>query len=222
MRVFADRHSREGAAAFFATWIAFSLTLPRQIGTGVLELAIGVCAAVPLILLGFAATTRVRPRPAKAVVQQMKFLAASTAIGCAIGGTLLFVAKGLVQIDPRAARIAGPLARPLEVWVRAFEAAPLEEVLFRLVLMGVAAWAIARYVPRPRSPYRAALSLSALVFGVLHLPFVTLVGLILVAGNTAAGLIFGWLFWHWGLPSAIVSHFAAGLIIQHFGPTVLT
>jgi hypothetical protein len=222
MQIFADRHSREGTAAFLATWIVFSLTLPRQVGTGVLELAIGASLAVPLVLLGFAATTRVRPRPASAVVQQIKCLAASTGIGCALGVALLLVAKGLVQIDPRAARIAGPSAPPWDVWLRAFEAAPLEEVLFRLVLMGVVAWTLERYVSRLESHYRAALVLSALAFGVLHLPFVTFVGLMLVAGNNVAGLAFGWLFWHWGLPSAIVSHFAAGLVIQYFGPTVLS
>lgn len=221
MQILADRPSREGTAASFATWIVFSLTLPRQIGTGALELAIAASLAVPLVLLGFAATTRVRPRPPREVVQQVKRLVASTVIGWALGVALLLVARGLVQIDPRAARIAGPSAPAWEVWLRAFEAAPLEEVLFRLVLMGIVAWTLERYVPRVESPYRAALILSALAFGGLHLPFATFVGLMLVAGNTAAGLVFGWLFWHWGLPSAIVAHFFAGLVIQYLGPTVL-
>lgn len=221
MRIFADRPSGQGAAAFFATWIAFSLTLPRQIGTDVLELAIGVSVAAPLTVLGFAATSRARPRPPPAIVQQLKFLTAASGAGFALGAVLLLVDLGLVQIDPRVAHIAGRSARPLDAWLRAFEAAPLEEVLFRLVLMGVTAWAIARYFPRSRSPYRIALLLSAFIFGVLHLPYPTFVGLMLVAGNTAAGIILGWLFWHWGLPSAIMCHFAAGLVIQYFGPRVL-
>jgi hypothetical protein len=222
VHVFADRYRPEGVAAFLATWIAFSLTLPRQIGTGVVDLAIGAAVAVPLVLVGFAATTRVRPRPPRDAFQQVKFLTVSAGVGVALGTALLLVDMGLIRIDPRVAHIAGRSTRPLDALLRAFEAAPFEEVLFRLVVMGVAAWAITRYLPRSESPYRAALLLSALIFGALHLPDVTFVGLMLVVGNTAAGIVLGWLFWHWGLPSAISCHFAAGLIIQYVGPRIFS
>src|SRR5687767_14957832 len=166
MQIFADRDRGEGAAAFLATWAAFSLTLPRQIGTGILELAIGATMAVPLVAVGFAATTRIRPRPARAVSQQLKFLALSAGAGLALGTVLLLVAMGLTRIDPSAARIAAGYARPLDAWLTAFEAAPFEEVLCRLVLMGGTAWAIPRYYPRSSSPYRTALLVSAIIFGV--------------------------------------------------------
>ena len=36
--------------------------------------------------------------------------------------------------------------------------------------------------------------------------------------NALGGLLFGWVFWRWGLPYAMVCHFAADLVVQSLGP----
>ena len=69
--------------------------------------------------------------------------------------------------------------------------------------------------------FHIALTGSAVLFGLAHLPDISVAGLGLVLGNTAAGLLFGWLFWRWGLPYAMLCHFGAGLVIQSIGPAVL-
>jgi hypothetical protein len=94
-----------------------------------------------------------------------------------------------------------------------------EEILVRWGVMSALAWfAHALTRRRPHAPYTpamwAALLLSALVFGVGHLPAAALAGVPLTAEvitrivtlNAIGGVIFGWLFWRRSLESAMVAH----------------
>lgn len=84
------------------------------------------------------------------------------------------------------------------------------------------AFVVATRFARPDLAYRAALISTAAVFAILHLPSISIVGLVIICFNMLAGLLYGWMFWHWGLIYAILAHFAAatvrGLVIHAYGP----
>jgi hypothetical protein len=77
---------------------------------------------------------------------------------------------------------------------------------------------VARRFAKPQLAYPVALISSAAIFAVLHLPGLSVVGLVIVLFNMLAGLLYGWICWHWGLIHAMFAHFAAGMVIQSFGP----
>lgn len=66
----------------------------------------------------------------------------------------------------------------------------------------------------------AAIAISAVIFGVLHLPTTAaLIGrltqpviIYVVAGNALFGLMTGYLFWRHGLEAAIIAHASAHVI----------
>lgn len=100
-----------------------------------------------------------------------------------------------------------------------------EEVLLRWGLMTALAWLAWRFLQRRTETPRAAcvwlaIVVSALLFGAGHLPAAAvLVGqltgelvLFVVGLNAAFGVLFGWLFWRYGLEAAIVAHATAHVV----------
>jgi uncharacterized membrane protein len=94
-----------------------------------------------------------------------------------------------------------------------------EEILVRWGVMSALAWfahALTRRRAQPssRGVMWAAVLLSAVLFGVGHLPAAALAGLPLTAEviarivvlNAIGGVIFGWLFWRRSLEAAMVAH----------------
>lgn len=94
-----------------------------------------------------------------------------------------------------------------------------EELLMRWGLMTVLIWLPWRLLQKgaglPRIPYVAvAIFVAALLFGALHLPAVAAMGASLTApvvgyvivGNTVPGILFGFLYWRYGLEAAILAH----------------
>lgn len=45
------------------------------------------------------------------------------------------------------------------------------------------------------------------LYGVLRVPEVTFAQLSVVLQNTLVGLVFGWIYWQYGLESAMLTHF---------------
>jgi hypothetical protein len=99
-----------------------------------------------------------------------------------------------------------------------------EELLMRWGLMSIVAWLVFRFFWRrvetpPPSVFGIAIVLTALLFGVGHLPAtaatVPLTGLIVARSillNGLAGLVFGLLFWRRTLESAMVAHGAVHVV----------
>lgn len=100
-----------------------------------------------------------------------------------------------------------------------------EELLLRWGFMSAVTWLLWRILQhRGGSPHAAIVWLgivvSAIAFGVGHLPAVgaTLGGLdtniivFIVGGNAISGTVFGWLYWRYGLESAMVAHAVAHLV----------
>lgn len=102
-----------------------------------------------------------------------------------------------------------------------------EEVLMRWGMMGIVLWGLAAVVGETGDPGPAiatvAILISALLFAAGHLP-AALVGetrtgrfiVRIIALNTLAGLLFGWLFWQWNLETAMAAH-----VGFHIGAAIL-
>jgi hypothetical protein len=90
-----------------------------------------------------------------------------------------------------------------------------EEILLRFGLMTLIVWLGAKVLKGTKpAAYWIGIVLAAVLFAIGHFPAVYGVienpGIILLTyvfiGNTAGGLIFGWLFWKKGLESAFIAH----------------
>jgi hypothetical protein len=155
--------------------------------------------------------------------------------GALLGAVLLLLLLVLSSIEPRlSARLAARAHEP--VWmplVFAIEASILEELGFRLFLMSGLVWLLTRFrTADPAQPSPAivwvALGVSALGFGLVHLPSwlavvdptLLLVTAVLVL-NGLGGLLFGQVYWRWGIETAILCHFAGDMVIQGIGPRLV-
>jgi hypothetical protein len=100
-----------------------------------------------------------------------------------------------------------------------------EEILSRLFIFSVLGWLLSR-IPPPRttltSPELWVVNfVVAVLFGLGHLPVMRatldLTPLAVVrsmALNGLPSLIFGWLYWQYGLEAAMIAHFCADIILQ--------
>lgn len=103
-----------------------------------------------------------------------------------------------------------------------------EEILLRLFLLSLLAWVLQRLFLRrsagmpPRAVLWTANILAAVIFGLLHIPNLSTMGVpvtpllvtYLILLNGAAGLVFGWLYWKFGLECAMLAHFSADIVLH--------
>lgn len=112
-----------------------------------------------------------------------------------------------------------------------FSAGVNEEIWFRLGIMTCLVWLGSKLMRQTKPNKMLILSanlLAALAFGALHLPQVSVLAkgltlwlLVSVLGlNGIVGLVFGWLYWQYGLLSAMVAHFVTDIVI-HVIPALL-
>lgn len=100
-----------------------------------------------------------------------------------------------------------------------------EEVLCRLLLVSFVVWIGYRIWSGERERSRlwlGAVLIAAVLFAVGHLPaaYVLMDGeppiARIISMNTAAGIVFGWLYWRHGLEAAIIAHMTTHLPLQIF------
>lgn len=139
-----------------------------------------------------------------------------------LGGMALFAVGGYAS--PAAlAEVQQRFALP--ILARVLYGGITEEVLLRWGLMTVLVWLAWRFLQgrtgTPRAAYVwLAIVVSALLFGAGHLPAAAmLVGeltaelvLFVVGLNAAFGVLFGYLFWRYGLEAAILAHATAHVV----------
>ena len=100
-----------------------------------------------------------------------------------------------------------------------------EEILMRWGLMTTLVWLAWRFqrnrTGAPRASYVwLAIAISAFLFGAGHLPAVSAalgelhasVVAFVIGVNTTFGLLFGYMFWRWGLESAMITHALAHVV----------
>jgi len=122
---------------------------------------------------------------------------------------------------------------PLYGLLAATSAGITEETLFRLFGLSLLAWLVGLLFhdsdgrPKPIVFWIANI-LFALAFGAAHLPAEAAIGLplnLLVITSTLVlngigGLVFGWLFWTFGLESAILAHILADILRHSVIPLI--
>lgn len=213
------RNRRLGAAAVAAVAVFLSLYVPEPTdGSGAL---LGGAFAFAAVAIGLAAVAHVRPLPSRSPSDRLRSLGLSLAAGSAFGILNLIVNYGLAASDPK---IHG---RMIEQWTRftawsVMFAGPLvEEIGFRLLLMGGAAWLVSQLTQNRRVVFFVALAVSAFIFGLGHLLRPT-TGVVHATGvvlkDSAAGVLLGWVFWRLGLPYSIVCHGAANAVHRFTWP----
>jgi hypothetical protein len=153
--------------------------------------------------------------------------------GAAAGGLLLLLSQYIFGPWMDASIAAAGIAVPDVRWshgeglLASIGAAFNEEVWLRLFLLNGLAWfgglLLGKKTGRPATALLwAANILSTLVFGALHISNIVVVGMPVdvvtitstLVLNGIIGLLFGWLYWRYGLESAIASHFGADLILK--------
>jgi membrane protease YdiL (CAAX protease family) len=132
-----------------------------------------------------------------------------------VGGVFLFALGWYAPADLAKAqeRFSPPLL------ARILYGGITEELLLRWGLMTLLVWLAWRFVQRrsgtPRALYVwVAIVVTALVFGAGHLPAAaTFIGTLsaeivvfVVGANVAFGVLFGYLFWRYGLEAAMIAH----------------
>jgi hypothetical protein len=157
------------------------------------------------------------------------------AIGC---GAL--VALAIVALDPLfAAHMPTPLhplpessagAHALAGFLASFYGGIGEEIQLRLFLVTLLAWGLSRFTQGRVAGWQllVAVLLATIAFGAGHLPAaasiwpldaVVITRTLLL--NGIAGLVFGWFYVRNGLESAMLSHFAADLVLHVFAPLAM-
>jgi hypothetical protein len=100
-----------------------------------------------------------------------------------------------------------------------------EEILLRLFAVSFVVWLLQR-ISRLEKSYSVVISITfcALLFGIGHLPMLYKITenpnswdlARVITLNGFAGIVFGLLYWRYGLLSSILSHFIADLVIHLF------
>ena len=140
----------------------------------------------------------------------------------ALGGAGLFAIGGYAA--PAAlAEVQQPFTVP--ILARVLYGGVTEELLLRWGLMTALVWLAWRLLQRRRGTPRAvyiwlAFVVCGLLFGAGHLPAAAvLVGeltgdvvLFVVGVNSAFGVVFGYLFWRYGLEAAMIAHMTAHVV----------
>lgn len=164
--------------------------------------------------------------PPRASTQRARLAVLALAFGTALGIANLGTNFALAMLDPGIYQALIERFAGLSPWGMMVAAPVIEEIALRLFFLSAIAWVTARFTKRPRTIFLVALGLSAFVFGVLHLsrpmPDQASIALIYASGivlkSGAASILLGWIFWRWGLPYAMLCHFAANAAHRLFAP----
>lgn len=140
--------------------------------------------------------------------------------GLAGGGSLVLIATVLKPfLSPEVLARLGEYGKVLPLPTRLLQGGIVEELLLRWGLMTLVVWAAWRLFQKGREQpkpayFVGAIVISSVVFAIGHLPIafmlfpeMTLALIVFaIVGNSAFGLIGGYLYWKKGLESAMIAH----------------
>ena len=154
--------------------------------------------------------------------------------GLAGGASIVLIATALKPLlSPEALARLGEFSKILPLPTRLLSGGILEELLLRWGLMTLLVWVAWRLFqkgqgrPRPAC-FVGAILISSVVFAIGHLPLAFMlfpetnlaVTLFVIVGNSAFGLIAGYLYWKKGLESAMIAHALTHIVMflaSYFG-----
>jgi membrane protease YdiL (CAAX protease family) len=157
-------------------------------------------------------------------------------IGLGVIASLLIIVLEVLIFQPALLRELGDSAGALNLqnaqpaawkgFLASFYGGIAEEIMLRLFVMSLFAW-LGRFVSKTQegkptsTVFWIANILAAVLFGLGHLPatllLIPLTPLVITRAillNGIGGVIFGWLYWKRGLEAAMISHFAADIILH--------
>lgn len=203
------------SAVLFAVMISVGMLLARRVGLG-----------APIV----EAATRGEP-----ITDRMRsILPVSILIG--IMGALVIIGLEVLVFQPAMLSELGDAAEALNLqdaqpaawkgFLASFYGGIAEEIQLRLFMMTLFVW-LGRFISKTidgkptAGVFWVAAFLAAILFGLGHLPatasLISLTPLVItraVVLNGLLGVAFGWLYWKHGLEAAIVSHFAADIVLH--------
>ncbi|HEV7237802.1 MAG TPA: CPBP family glutamic-type intramembrane protease [Thermoanaerobaculia bacterium] len=181
-------------------------------------LLIAEVAVALLVLAGIHARARV----GLDVPPTAKRLLLAFPIGVVLGGITL----ALLPLAGLQSRIIAEAAIPL--WKRiviAFDSSILEEIVFRLFIMTVVAWALSHVMPRNAAIW-SGIIVAAIAFGAAHLTRWMAAGPMVIAAvmlvNGFIAIALAVIYRKWGIEAAIVAHFAGDVTAHVVGPYLFT
>jgi hypothetical protein len=185
--------AQSGVLLALAVWAGVVLSRPLGLGAPAIEAALSGTGAWPAL---------------------KRQLVPAGITGAFVGGLLVLLAR----IAPSELLVLGQTIE-IPVAAKLLYGGVTEEVLMRWGLMTVLIWLPWRLIQKraglPRRSYIVgAIVVAALLFGILHLPAAAAMGANLnpsvvtyvIAGNTLPGVLFGILYWRYGLEAAIIAH----------------
>jgi len=154
--------------------------------------------------------------------------------GLAGGVSLVLIATALKPfLSPEVLARLGEYGKILPLPTRLLYGGIIEELLLRWGLMTLLVWAAWRLFQkgqdRPKSAYFVgAILISSVVFAIAHLPVAFMLfpemtlalTMFVIVGNSAFGLIAGYLYWKKGLESAMIAHALTHIVMftaSYFG-----
>lgn len=162
--------------------------------------------------------------PERAATEHVRLAVLALGAGVAVGIANLGTNYGMAMLDPTIHEQMVTRWAEFSSWSVVVAEPIMEEIAFRLVLLGGLAWIVSRFTDDSRTILYVALGMSAVLFGVAHLFYGgvddPLYGLGMAVKSSAAGVVFGWVFWRWGLPYAIICHCVANAMHLLLMPTL--
>jgi len=210
------RTSRLAAAGAVAVLVFLALYFPdRDDGSGAV---LGGVFAFGAVAIGLAAVAHVRPLSARTAAERLRFFGLSLLAGAVLGIGNLLANYAIASLDVRIHDQMIEQWAAFSAWSAVFAGPLVEEIGYRLLLMGGTAWLVSRMTDNRHTAFVSALAVSAALFGVAHiLPssrpttgVLHAVGVALKSG--AAGVALGWVFWRKGLPYSVACHCTANAV----------
>lgn len=151
-------------------------------------------------------------------------------------GVLSFVIIAVLErfvFAPHVPEALSSTDRKMAPWKRflaSFYGGINEEILLRLFVVSGLTWLLSRVwhissgLPT-NGAYWIAIFLASVLFGLGHLPatkaLTPLTPILIIRAvvlNGVAGIFFGWLYWQYGLESAMIAHFSADILLHLISP----
>lgn len=149
------------------------------------------------------------------------------------GMWVIMLALEYFVFAPHVPPVLRQVSAKIQLWKRvlaSFYGGLTEEILMRLFLMNLLAWLLSLVWSTPAGTPAVgaiwtAIVLAALLFGLGHLPataaLTKLTPWVIARGvvlNGVAGIIFGYLFWQYGLLAAMIAHFTMDILLHVITP----
>lgn len=149
-------------------------------------------------------------------------------VGALVGGLAVLLTAAVLKpyLTSETLELLGKFGRLMPIPTRLLYGGITEEVLMRWGLMTFFAWAVWRlFQKRFDKPARAcfitAIPLSAFIFGLGHLPvaiallrpITAAIVLFVIVANSAFGIVTGYLYWKYGLESAMIAHVLGHVVL---------